>query len=68
MPRYDYRCRDCDATFEVRRGLDEPETAVPCPDGHATTTRVFSAVAVGGGSAAPTPAGGGGCCGGGCCG
>ena len=31
MPRYDYRCRVCDVTFEVRRGIDEPETAVPCP-------------------------------------
>lgn len=69
MPRYDYRCRDCGTTFEVRRGLDEPEAAVPCPDGHPTTTRVFTAVAVGGGgSTAPAPAGGGGCCGGGCCG
>jgi putative FmdB family regulatory protein len=66
MPRYDYRCRACDARFEVRRSLDEPETAVLCPDGHAQTTRVFTAVAVGGASA-PAPTGGG-CCGGGCCG
>ena len=66
MPRYDYRCRDCDATFEVRRGLDEPETAVRCPDGHTATSRVFAAVAVGGSAAAPAPSGG--CCGGGCCG
>lgn len=67
MPRYDYRCRTCESTFEVRRGLEEPETAVACPDGHAQTSRVFTAVAVGG-SAAPAPSGGGGCCGGGCCG
>ena len=32
MPAYDYRCRECDTTFEVRRSLDEPETAVACPD------------------------------------
>jgi putative FmdB family regulatory protein len=68
VPRYDYRCRACDTTFEVQRSLTEPETAAVCPDGHAETSRVFTAVAVGGGSAAPAPAGGGGCCGGGCCG
>jgi len=68
VPRYDYRCRACDATFEVRRGLDEPETQVPCPQGHAQTSRVFTAVAVGGSAAAPAPAPSVGCCGGGCCG
>jgi putative FmdB family regulatory protein len=71
MPRYDYRCRSCDARFEVRRGLEEPETAVPCPAGHPETSRVFTAVAVGGtagGTAAGAPAPSGGCCGGGCCG
>lgn len=69
MPSYDYRCRTCDVRFEVRRGLDEPETPVDCPRGHGATSRVFTAVAVGGGAAAPVAAGGGGgCCGGGCCG
>jgi len=68
MPTYDYRCRECGTTFELRRGLDAPETAVACPDGHAATSRVFTAVAVGGGAAAPAPAPSGGCCGGGCCG
>jgi putative FmdB family regulatory protein len=71
MPRYDYRCRTCDTRFEVARGLDEPEVAVACPQGHAATSRVFTAVAVGGSTssagAAPAPSGGG-CCGGGCCG
>ena len=67
MPRYDYRCRTCDVTFEVRRRMDEPEKTVVCRDGHSTTTRVFTPVAVAGGSGAPTPADGGGCCGGGCC-
>jgi putative FmdB family regulatory protein len=69
MPRYDYRCRTCDATFEVSRSLTEPERAVTCPAGHDAASRVFTAVAVGGGAPAPAPAGGGdGCCGGGCCG
>lgn len=66
VPSYDYRCRTCDSRFEVRRGIDEPATAVACPQGHEETSRVFTAVAVGGTAAAPAPAGG--CCGGGCCG
>jgi putative FmdB family regulatory protein len=68
VPRYDYRCRTCDALFEVHRGIDEVQQSVPCPQGHDATSRVFTAVALGGGAAAPAPAGGGGCCGGGCCG
>ena len=69
MPRYDYRCRTCDTTFEVRRGLDEPEAEVHCPDGHGSTSRVFTPVAVGGAAtAAPAAPAAGGCCGGGCCG
>jgi len=69
MPAYDYRCRTCDATFEVRRGLHEyADVPTSCPSGHLETTRVFTAVAVGGASPAPAAAGGGGCCGGGCCG
>ena len=67
MPRYDYRCRSCDASFEVSRSMTDT-APVACPDGHPETSRVFTAVAVGGGAAAPAPAGGGGCCGGGCCG
>ncbi len=66
MPRYDYRCRTCDTRFEVSRGLDEPEGAVPCPQGHDATSRVFTPVAVGGSAPTSAPPGGGGCCGGGC--
>lgn len=74
MPRYDYRCRTCDDSFEVRRGLDEPPAPVACPQGHLETSRVFTAVAVArpAGAAAPAgppaPAASGGCCGSGCCG
>jgi putative FmdB family regulatory protein len=67
MPTYDYRCRTCDVRFEVKRGVDEPESPVDCPRGHGATSRVFTPVAVGGAAAAPA-ASGGGCCGGGCCG
>lgn len=72
MARYDYRCRVCDSSFEVRRGITEeaPASSVPCPAGHTETSRVFSAVAVSRGASAPArvpaPSGGGGCCGGAC--
>jgi putative FmdB family regulatory protein len=73
MARYDYRCRVCDRSFEVRRGITDaaPTAAVPCPAGHTETSRVFSAVAVHRGAPASAPAvvptsGGGGCCGGAC--
>ena len=69
MPRYDYRCRTCDARFEVSRSLTEPDTPAACPQGHADTSRVFTAVAVAGSDGAPAAAApAGGCCGGGCCG
>ncbi len=70
MPAYDYRCRTCEAVFEVRRGLSEPAAEQPsCPAGHLETSRVFTPVAVGGASPVPAaPSGAGGCCGGGCCG
>ncbi|MET9609189.1 zinc ribbon domain-containing protein [Streptomyces sp. NPDC006512] len=71
MPRYEYRCRTCDDTFEVSRPMAESSAPADCPAGHADTVKLLSAVAVGGSSAAPAaaaPAMGGGCCGGGGCG
>ncbi|MEU4731178.1 zinc ribbon domain-containing protein [Streptomyces sp. NPDC023588] len=71
MPRYEFRCRTCDDTFEVSRPMAESSAPADCPAGHADTVKLLSAVAVGGTSSAPTPArsaGGGGCCGGGGCG
>ncbi|WP_033824158.1 zinc ribbon domain-containing protein [Kitasatospora sp. MBT63] len=75
MPRYDFRCRSCGATFELRRAMAQANDPAVCPQGHADTVKLLSTVAVTGGSsasaqAAPAPSsgGGGGCCGGGCCG
>lgn len=72
MPRYEFRCRTCDDTFEVNRPMAESSAPANCPEGHDDTVKLLSAVAVGGtASAAPAPSGGGGgggCCGGGCCG
>ncbi|MBW1600930.1 zinc ribbon domain-containing protein [Streptomyces sp. JJ66] len=75
MPRYEFRCRACGTSFEVSRPMAQSSAPASCPQGHADTVKLLSAVAVGGtttatGSAAPAAGGGGGggCCGGGCCG
>ncbi|AKL65998.1 zinc ribbon domain-containing protein [Streptomyces goshikiensis] len=68
MPRYEYRCRTCDDTFEVSRPMAESSAPADCPAGHADTVKLLSAVAVGGTAAAAAPAPSGGCCGGGGCG
>ncbi|MEU2492754.1 zinc ribbon domain-containing protein [Streptomyces sp. NPDC007883] len=72
MPRYEYRCRTCDDTFELSRPMAESSAPASCPAGHDDTVKLLSAVAVGGTGTGPAPApaggGGGGCCGGGCCG
>lgn len=71
MPRYDFRCRSCGATFELRRAMAQANDPATCPQGHTDTVKLLSTVAVtgaGGGTAPQPPVGGGGCCGGGCCG
>ncbi len=69
MPRYDFRCRSCGATFELNRPMAQANDPATCPDGHPDTVKLLSTVAVTGAAAsAPAPGGGGGCCGGGCCG
>jgi putative FmdB family regulatory protein len=67
VPRYDYRCRACGATFELSRPMIDASAPATCPDGHDDTVKLLSTVAVTGAAAAPKPTGGG-CCGGGCCG
>ncbi|MDY7085570.1 MAG: zinc ribbon domain-containing protein [Actinomycetota bacterium] len=70
MPRYEFRCRACGATFEVNRPMSEASAPTTCPQGHGDTVKLLSTVAFHGGggtSARPAaPAGGGGCCGGAC--
>ncbi|MQS12060.1 zinc ribbon domain-containing protein [Streptomyces kaniharaensis] len=73
MPRYDFRCRSCGATFELRRTMAQANDPAVCPQGHEDTVKLLSTVAVTGSSStpqrqAPAGGGGGGCCGGGCCG
>ncbi|WP_250027967.1 FmdB family zinc ribbon protein [Paractinoplanes maris] len=72
MPRYEFRCRACGDTFEVNRPMSEASAPSACPQGHADTVKLLSAVSVTGrGGAAASgpaaPAAGGGCCGGGAC-
>jgi putative FmdB family regulatory protein len=67
MPRYEYRCRTCDDTFELRRTMSESDAPALCPEGHADTTKLLSVFASVGASSggdaapAPAPATGGGC-------
>ncbi|MEE4543742.1 zinc ribbon domain-containing protein [Streptomyces sp. V4-01] len=70
MPRYEYRCKACGTTFEMRRPMSQSDAPAPCPQGHDDTVKLLSTVAVGSSAPAPAPSGGGGgggCCGGGCC-
>ena len=68
MPRYEYRCRACGATFERDRPMAEATAPAQCPQGHDDTVKLLSTVSVGGRASTATrqPDGGGGCCGGAC--
>ena len=70
MPTYEFRCRTCDDTFDVRRPMSRSGDPAACPAGHADTVRLLSVFARTGGatgasSASPGQAAGG-CCGGAC--
>ena len=59
MPLYDYKCPECDTTFEARRSMAEASDPIDCPNGHAGSRRLLSVFATVGGSsssAAPAPA------------
>ncbi len=70
VPRYEFRCKTCDDTFEVRRSMSEAGLPAPCPAGHEDTVKLLSMFASVGASAggAPAPAAmpSGGGCGSGC--
>ncbi|MFM9037422.1 MAG: FmdB family zinc ribbon protein [Actinomycetota bacterium] len=56
MPLYEFRCRTCDSTFEVRRPMSEASDPATCPAGHEDAVRLLSVFASVGGSAATSPA------------
>ncbi|MET7707988.1 zinc ribbon domain-containing protein [Micromonospora sp. NPDC005413] len=69
MPRYEFRCRACGDTFEVNRSMAAAGEPATCPQGHADTVKLLSAVAVtgrGGATGGAPASAGGGCCGGAC--
>jgi putative FmdB family regulatory protein len=65
VPLYEFRCKTCDDTFEVRRPMSQAGEPATCPDGHPGAVRLLSVFASVGGGAAPAPAAtsktGGGC-------
>lgn len=68
MPRYDYRCSTCEATYELSRPMADADEPATCPDGHVGAVRMLPVFATSLGAVAPAaPSAGGGCCGGGCC-
>ncbi|WP_309113935.1 zinc ribbon domain-containing protein [Saccharothrix sp.] len=68
MPTYEFRCKACGATFDVKRPMTEASTPAPCPQGHDDTVKLLSMAGLSGKATQSAPqAGGGGCCGGGCC-
>ena len=70
VPLYEFRCRTCDDTFEVRRPMSQSSEPANCPQGHDGAVRLLSVFASVGGGGAPAPAAAparsGGGCGGGC--
>ena len=68
MPTYEFRCRTCDTTFDLRRSMADSDAPATCPDGHEAVRQLSSFAAITGGSSpsrsnlpmAP-PSGGGGC-------
>ena len=71
MALYEYHCRQCEQSFELRRAMGEADHEVVCPSGHTDVRRKLSVFASVGAAAGPAAgnapaATAGGCCGGAC--
>jgi len=66
VPTYEFRCRECATTYEVKRPMSEASDPAPCPGGHTDTVKLLSMVSVATGAGPSGGGGGGGCCGGAC--
>jgi putative FmdB family regulatory protein len=53
MPFYEYRCKDCDARYELQRSMADASAPAPCPFGHTNSVKLLSSFAAVG-SAAPS--------------
>ena len=42
MALYEYLCRDCETTFEVRRAMGDADSGATCPSGHTDVRRKLS--------------------------
>jgi putative FmdB family regulatory protein len=67
VPLYEFRCKTCDDTFELRRSMSEAGDPASCPDGHPAVRllSLFASVGASSTAAPPAPAAPRGC-GGGC--
>ena len=73
MPVYDYRCLDCDATYDVLHKVKEIKDDIVCPScGSRNSKKLMSVTAVSMGSGSPSSSSSGSscdsgtCCGGAC--
>ncbi|HNJ96729.1 MAG TPA: zinc ribbon domain-containing protein [Ilumatobacteraceae bacterium] len=55
MPLYEFRCRECDEVFELRRPMSEASDPATCPHGHDGAVRLLSVFANVGAASAPQP-------------
>jgi putative FmdB family regulatory protein len=67
MPLYEYRCRTCEAVYDLRRTMADADAPATCPAGHVGAARLLPVFATVGAQTAPGTAGpsgppvGGGC-------
>ncbi|MGH9209746.1 MAG: FmdB family zinc ribbon protein [Acidimicrobiales bacterium] len=66
MPLYEYRCRTCDESFEIRRPVADADAPAACPSGHGDAVRLLAAFAATGRASAAPAAPAPGPCGGSC--
>lgn len=57
MPRYDYECKVCAASFEIDRGMNDMAHDLQCPSCHSPQVhRLYGGISLGGRTAAPARA------------
>jgi len=48
MPTYEFRCKPCGTTFELRRPMSESDSPATCPEGHPAVRLLSVFASVGG--------------------